>query len=31
MLLPAITLGTAVVAEVTRMTRSTLLEVLDHE
>jgi len=31
MLLPAITLGTAVAAEVTRMTRSALLEVLDRE
>jgi peptide/nickel transport system permease protein len=31
MVLPAITLGTAVAAEVTRMTRSALLEVLDRE
>lgn len=31
MVLPAITLGTAIAAEVTRMTRSALLEVLDRE
>jgi peptide/nickel transport system permease protein len=31
MVLPAITLGTAIAAEVTRMTRSSLLEVLDRD
>jgi peptide/nickel transport system permease protein len=31
MLLPAVTLGTAIAAEVTRMTRSSLLEVLDRD
>ena len=31
MVLPALTLGTAIAAEVTRMTRSSLLEVLDRE